>query len=68
MFEIIGVLGKGAYGDVIKVKCMQSTTVSEGGAKRVLLDEKSTKKAKSDMIMKGQGMLKPGDNRSIFKD
>ena len=43
MFEIVTVLGKGAYGNVYKVKCLKSTTIAEGGTERVLLNSKLTK-------------------------
>lgn len=37
MFDIVSTLGKGAYGQVYKVKCLQSTRVCDSGGERVLL-------------------------------
>ena len=37
MFEKIETLGNGAFGKVYKVKCLQSTKISENGNERVLL-------------------------------
>jgi uncharacterized protein CbrC (UPF0167 family) len=37
MFDIVNTLGKGAYGQVYKVKCLQSTRVCDSGGERVLL-------------------------------
>lgn len=37
MFDIVCTLGKGAYGQVYKVKCLQSTRVCDNGGERVLL-------------------------------
>ena len=44
MFEIVSTLGNGAFGEVYKVKSLQSTRICESGTERVLLSTKSVKK------------------------
>ena len=58
MFEMTTILGQGAYGDIYKVKCLESTSIGDACGERVMIDEKSSKKIKNEMTMKG-GVHKP---------
>lgn len=60
-------LGTGAFGDVFKVKALLSTSISENGSERVLLTEKSSKKAKNDITIKGGNLRKPNQCRTILE-
>jgi len=43
----VSTLGTGAFGDVFRVRCLQSTSLGESGTTRVLMDSNTAKKAKS---------------------
>jgi hypothetical protein len=48
VFENVCTLGTGAFGDVYKVKCLQSSHLSDGS--RTTMNSVQIKKAKSEMI------------------
>jgi len=50
MFETMKHLGGGAYGDVYKVKCLQSTKVCAQGGERVKMRHASVKQTKAHAI------------------
>lgn len=66
MFEIVDTLGQGAYGDVFKVKCLQSTIISDQGTERILIDSKQVKQEKNKQTMLG-GVLKPNQNKTLYE-
>ena len=44
MFKKESTLGTGAFGDVYKVKCLQSTSLGESGITRVVMDPEMSRK------------------------
>ena len=71
MFECVSTLGNGAFGQVYKVKCLESTKISETGGERVLLKESAIKKVQSKVALtRGSNMASkiPGQGRSLIKD
>jgi hypothetical protein len=47
-------LGSGAFGCVHKVRCLQSTKISNDGNERVLLSKKSIRDTKSEIMRANQ--------------
>lgn len=69
MFEKIETLGNGAFGKVYKVRCLQSTKISENGNERVLLSQKSIKN-KKDSVKKNISLTNSTTShcRQLLKD
>ena len=69
MFDIVATLGNGAFGQVYKVKCLQSTSACENGSERVLLSQKSINKVKIAMTRSNHATgAMPNQSRSLLKD
>ena len=68
MFDITNTLGTGAFGDVFKVKCLKSTSISESGTERIALNKKEALKIKNHLTSKGGGVLNSNLYRTLLED
>ena len=46
LFEKVANLGQGAFGDVLKIKCLKSTCLSKDGTCRIVMSNHAVKRAK----------------------
>ena len=62
MFQRDSYLGKGAFGDVLRVKCLESTCLSNEGTGRLVMNSKAVKQAKQE---RARAELAAGRNAAI---
>lgn len=65
MFEKAGFLGKGAFGDVLKVKCKQSNCLYKDATQRIKMSGIMQKKAKKERLKAEEAA---GRNAAILID
>ena len=65
MFEKSKNLGQGAFGDVLKVKCLRSTCLSRDGTCRIVMTQQSVKRAKQE---RQKAEVAAGRNAAIAND
>ena len=65
MFEKTAYLGQGAFGDVLKIRCLKSTCLSRDGTSRVIMNQAAVRKAKQ---VRQKAELAAGRNAAITHD
>lgn len=65
LFERLGSLGRGAFGDVLKIRCLKSTRIYKDTSSRILMNANEERKAKTARQMAEEAA---GRNATVLID